>query len=301
MAYILVLDIGGTFIKSSVAEKSTGELIAGTGYEVPTCADGTSDGFFNALRKTVDHARNSHSDLRGVSVCIPGPFDYTNGISLMEHKFSSIHGKSLTPFFMSMGLPVVYLHDSTAFLLGELRYGAALGYSSPLGIMLGTGFGFALASGGRICVSEDQRPSVRMWSKPYGDGIVEDYVSRRAIRALYKRRSGCDDDPDVKEIGTLADDGDIVAQSVFAEIGVHIGRIISTCIPVEAYDCLVLGGQISRSHHFIIPGILEAISCPVFPARHISDAALRGAVGYFLQGKAASVQTMTEAEALRLH
>lgn len=294
----LVLDIGGTFIKSALAEWGSGALVQGTEYEIPTCADDINGEIFNSLKKTVEHARAFGHVVEKASVCIPGPFDYTNGISLMQHKFSAISHTSLTPFFRSMGLSVVYLHDSTAFLLGELMYGAAHSYIAPLGIMLGTGFGFAMASYGQIYISEDQRPTIRMWNKPYGDGIVEDYVSRRAIRAIYQSISGSLDELDVKEIGSMAEQGDSVAQSVFWKVGWHIGMILTSYIPEYSYDCVVLGGQIARSYKFIIPGITESISRPVFPAAHISDAALRGAAGYLLRGKDVSVQVVSEAQVL---
>lgn len=298
MNCILVLDIGGSFIKSALASQTDGLLLPGTEFMTPTHSNGLKSEFLASLSETVRHARQFGHEVSCASVCIPGPFDYDNGVALMQHKFRAIYQESLTSEFQSMGLSVVYLHDSTAFLLGELRYGAAKDFRSPVGVMLGTGFGFAMAHEGKVCVSADQRPSVRLWDKPYEDGIVEDYVSQRAIRTLYQAYSGCAEIPEVREIGTLADAGDRVAQSVFHTVGEHIGKILLRYIPAGIFDCLVLGGQIARSYEFIIPDIQRSIPVPVFPALHISDAALRGAAGYFLQGKNNSIQIMTEMEAL---
>lgn len=298
MACIVVMDIGGTFIKSALSDAQTGRVMLETVYEVPTNANGGSEAFFASLLQVLDHARSYSQELVGVSLCIPGPFDYEKNISHMEHKFSAIYNRSLDPFFAEQKLPVVSLHDSTAFLLGEVYYGAAQGYASAMGVMLGTGFGFSMASGGKVLVSEDQRPSVKLWNKPYEQGIVEDYVSSRAMRVWYQTFSDYPYELDVKEIGIRAESGEKLAQQLFEEVGRHIGRIIKQYIPSTSYECLVLGGQIARSHQFIIPGILESLSCPVVPAKFISSAALWGAGSYRLRGKSASVQIVSEQEVL---
>lgn len=299
MACMLVMDIGGTFIKSALADQATGILVENSMLETASNSDKCREDFFTSMQVVITHARSFGYTITGVSVSIPGPFDYERGIALMKHKFQAIYQESLTPFFAKEGLPVVYLHDSTAFLLGEMRYGAAKKYKAPAAIMLGTGFGFSMASEGRVCIGEDQRPSVPMWNKPFGEGVVEDSVSRQAIRDLYRTCSGCQDNVDVKEIGTRADAGNLQAQQLFFEVGKSIGSIITSYIPDDRFDCLVLGGQISRSHSFIIPGIQKMISKPIFPARHISSAALRGAAAYLLQGKATSVVVVPEHEVLK--
>lgn len=298
MAYSIVMDIGGTFIKSALADDVTHHIMEETLFSVPTNAESTIEEFFFSLESIVQHARTYDPDVSAASICIPGPFDYERGVSLMQHKFRALYQQSITPFFASQGLGVVYLHDSTAFLLGEMRFGSAKGFSSPLGIMLGTGFGFALARGSLVLVSEDQRPSVKMWNKQYKDGIVEDYVSSAALRAYYKTLKGLDREIEVKEIGEKADAGDPYSVQVFEQTGLHIASIIRSYIPTDRYDCIVLGGQIARSHRYIIPSLGAACSVPVLCASHIASAALWGAAAYLYEGKDACVKTLSEAQAL---
>lgn len=294
MGYSVVMDIGGTFIKSALADDATHCIVEQSIYSVPTNAEGSAKDFFSSLENIVQHARTFDHHLSAASVCIPGPFDYERGISQMQHKFQSIYMQSVTPFFASQGLSVVYLHDSTAFLLGEMRFGSAKGFSAPLGIMLGTGFGFSIASDHAVLISEDQRPSVKMWNKQYREGIVEDYVSSRALRASYKELKGLEAEIEVKEIGEKADSGDPLAQQVFEKVGSDIGLILQSYIPSERYDCIVLGGQIARSHQYIIPSLAAKCSAPVFCSQHILTAALWGAAAYLYEGKESCVKVASE-------
>jgi glucokinase len=91
-------------------------------------------------------ALNLSSDLAGIAVAVPGPFDYSNGVSWLQHKFASWFGinvrRHLAIRFGVDEKDILFLNDADAFLFGELRDSFA---PRAAGITLGTGVGDAFA------------------------------------------------------------------------------------------------------------------------------------------------------------
>lgn len=233
---MLVLDIGGSFIKYGLADKK-GDLLPGSTGQIPSDANGAYEHFLDVLRKVIALNREK-ADFSTASVSIPGPFDYFNGISRMQHKFTALYGKSISGPFNEAGLEVSYLHDSTAFLLGEVSEKDG---SSPMGVMLGTGLGFAMMRDGKICVNRAQTPALAVWNMPWKDGIAEDYVSQRALMKPYGGEKS------VREIADLARNGDEKAMATFRNTGRELSEMLAVIMDQLGCTGLVLGGQISKS------------------------------------------------------
>lgn len=290
---ILTLDVGGTFIKYALMLQ-TGEPVADTVAQAPAGSGLQTADALEAFREVVRAAdrlaRARGLRIEGVAIAFPGPFDYDRGIPLMEHKFQSLYGVSLTPAVNAAlpGVPVVYLHDSTAFLLGEAVYGAARGVYNPAGIMLGTGLGFACMRDGRVCVLNDQRPAVRIWNRPYRDGIVEDVLSARGISARYRALTG--EERSAKEIAQLADAGQAEAIAVYRETGELIREILGPVLEDLKSGMLVVGGQVARSARLFLP--YAGLNIPVAPAADLDAAALKGACAYYQLGRERTVRIL---------
>ncbi len=267
---ILALDCGGSSIKAAVVREK--DILDTRLFAFP--GDSREDllGTFRAAAewgKTYGASR--------ISAACPGPFDYTNGVSRMVHKWQSIKDVALVPVLNEVlpDAPVRFLHDSTAFLLGEAWDGAAETMNSPVGVMLGTGFGYALMQDRKVLLDQTQSPWVRMWCQPFQGGIVEDAVSTRAIRKDYLEATG--KELEVREIADLAHAGDETAIAVFAKMGRLFGEVLREKLP-EWVDGVVLGGRISLSADLFVPYAQSPV--PIIPARHVDDAALRGIAVY---------------------
>ncbi len=282
---VLALDVGGTSVKLALAD--TGGLpIRGTVGQLDFDAGGTKEEILAAFRQAALEGRRMAETagltLLGLGVAFPGPFDFDLGMSRMAHKMPAIKDVPLTPVFQGAAgeLPVRYLHDSTAYLLGEASSGAAAGASSPALTMLGTGFGFAYMRDGRVRVTRSQRPHIALWNAPFLSGTVEDYVSRRAIRARYAALAGAENPPDVLDIACKARAGEVAAIDTFYQAGQLLASILRPVLQALACDILVVGGQIARSADLFLRAVESGLDIPVRVARHLDDAALRGAARY---------------------
>ena len=94
---IVLLDIGGTFVKSSLGIAGKG-AVEGTFMSTPISSNGTAEEITEAFRTAVSgqirRAAEEGFAIEAVCAALPGPFDYKKGIFLMKHKFAAVYGVS---------------------------------------------------------------------------------------------------------------------------------------------------------------------------------------------------------------
>lgn len=273
MGKLLVLDIGGTYIKYGLADGS-GALLPDSVRQTPSCAEGSAEDFLGILRRILEEAQR-HDTLQGACACIAGPFDFYCGVSLMKHKFQGLYGRSLRPPFEEKGVAVSFLHDSTAFMLGEYGDGSLQGESNACCVMLGTGLGFAWIREGKVCVDKNQAPALALWKTPYLDGIAEDYVSTRALQRYYGEAIS------IKEMAGLARSGNERAREAFLTAGHHLSLMMTEIIEKLGCAKFALGGQIAKSADLF----RLRLPVPWAVTKHPDDAALLGVCRYAALGK----------------
>ncbi len=292
-AHCLSLDVGGTFIKEGIMDGDCAPL-PGSVRQIPVNSLGDAptilEAFDAALCMGMEDARAKGVILDRISVSIPGPFNYPQGISRMRHKFASIENYSLREHFVSVvgDLPIVFLHDGVAFMLGECFFGAGKSALRPVGVMLGTGFGFTTLQQGKVSVNEVGTPALSLYARLFRDGVTEDYISSRAIRARYAAKRPEKGNPDVRTICEYARCGDQEAIATMEETGALLAEALAPHLEALRCDRVIVGGQIARSMDLLMPGFLGRCRVPICTAAWLEDAALRGAA-YFAQNERSDV------------
>lgn len=228
----ILLDVGGTFIKCS------------DGRSVPVDSNGPQEGIVSALKEACFGAGATPDTDLQIRAAVPGPFNYATGQFLMKHKFASLYGEHFADL---IGIPrgnCRFAHDVICMLLGEKPT------CNTAIIALGTGLGFAMYIDGKILENELGSPKMALYNKPFRDGILEDYASKRGILRLYGRN-----DLPVKEIGAKAIAGERNAIDAFAQMGSILGESVATMLKEYRIETLLLGGQISKGSQLFIPSI----------------------------------------------
>lgn len=250
---VLVYDVGGSHVSAAVCLGRAYRLSPVV--SAPHPPEQTSDAFIRLLYSLGVQVCSGNVAVSGAELAVPGPFDFAAGVSRMRHKLPYLYGVELRcPLAERFGWQpsrIHFLHDAAAFLLGEIGAGAARGVSRAVGITLGTGIGSAFAVDGRV-VTEGAGvpPGGEIWNLPYEGGIVEDFISTRAIQRSYKQRTGVP--TDVAAIAAIAAaDPDAVA--AFTVFGRHLGLALRMTLSTFAPDAVVIGGGISRSAHLFLP------------------------------------------------
>lgn len=263
----LLLDVGGTFVKSVVATYD-GTIIADTESSAPIDSDGPradiERSFASVISQGNKMAESKGYTLAGVGIAFPGPFDYESGISYMTHKFAALEKVSVRDMFRSFpeignDKPVIFMHDVTAAVLGELRFGAGQAFKNVAVVTLGTGLGFAHAINGEIQYAEGGEPSVSLYNRPYRGEMLEDFASKRGFLRSYAEVRGVAN-PDtltVAEIGGMCAKGDKEALQSFYNVGALLATELKPLIKEFNIECLLFGGQISRSFTYFEPALAQ--------------------------------------------
>lgn len=247
------VDIGGTHITCAAVNRSTGSVEPGTlsreicGHQA--AAEETIRCWAAALNATV--SKLNASEIAGIGFAIPGPFDYRNGISRMQHKFAGLYGlhipTALHPLLTTGNqLPMRFLNDATAFAVGEAWVGQGRGFRKVVVITLGTGFGSAFVDDGvPVVAREDVPPEGCLWHLPFKDGIADAYFSTGWFVQAYENRTG----RKVEGVKTLMDQhtGDVVAQQLFSEFGHNLASCLAPWLKSFGAEMLVIGGNIGHA------------------------------------------------------
>lgn len=238
---ILVLDVGGTTLTAAVV---VGDGVVGDPVRDSSSESEDAATILDRFAATLERARAGWSVASAV-VAMPAPFDYERGVSLMEHKFAALHGVDVgAALSTETGLRVQFVNDAQAAALGgwiELGRPKA----TVAMITLGTGVGSGLIVDGR------PRGHNELWSAPYLDGIVEDYVSSGALREVFERRTGRA--VSVADVAALADAGDIAAASDFASYGAHLGAAVAGYFADVSLESISVSGGLTAAWHLIEP------------------------------------------------
>lgn len=218
--YALVYDVGGSHISAALCARGTYSLHGLTRAPLPDHESGT--GHFSAasfvrlihtLGETAANAAGiDRTSIAGACLAMPGPFDYENGISHMQHKLQSLLNfdlkSALATRFHWQPAQLRFVNDAAAFTLGESGAGAGKSYSRVVGLTLGTGIGAAFAIENKIANSPPGNPEGvpvggEMWNLPYNGATVEDFVSTRFLRHHYQELTGLE--AEVAEVAAIAD------------------------------------------------------------------------------------------------
>jgi glucokinase len=259
---VLVYDVGGSHISAAVFDREdcTVEGVVTEGYP----SEQNIDTFLNVFHSLGTRAARGQTDIPGVSIAMPGPFDYERGVSWIQHKLAYLYGfdlrRGLAARLGKREAGIRFLNDGAAYLLGEITAGSAQGVCRAVAITLGTGIGSAFAVDGHV-VREGTGvpPGGEIWNLPYLGGILEDQISTRAIRQSYESRAGVD--REVADIAACAAE-DAIAGEVFSDFGRTLGTGLRTVLDAFSPQVIVLGGGISRSAQLFLCAAQAELETP---------------------------------------
>lgn len=257
MSVVLGVDIGGSHITAALVDLVSRTVIPGSRKRKLVDSKASAEQILNNWSEVINESFDEMpTATRKVGIAMPGPFNYIEGISLIEEqdKFRSLLGMNIK-LLLAEQLNVVpesirFMNDAACFLQGEVFCGAARGYDRVLGLTLGTGLGSAISYNG---MADD----ADLWNAPFKEGIAEDYLSTRWFVKQYfdmsrKEISG------VRELTESADPTHI--KLLFDTFGTHLGQFLVQYIEKYDAEAVVLGGNISHALHHFRSSLLEVLS-----------------------------------------
>ncbi|MCQ2796393.1 MAG: hypothetical protein MJ213_03705, partial [Bacilli bacterium] len=207
-----------------------------------------------------------------IGVSMPGPFDFTNGISYMDFKLPSIYKMNVKNFFASIfpNAKILFVHDAVAFSLGALEEKPALKNQRAVAIMLGTGLGYGYLDHGCVLVDKDKNTYPCLGRELYLDTgkVIEEFASASSL-IRFAKEAGYNFKY-VKDMAVEAKN-DKKLQDIFAKVGAYLADVMNRQQKNHPYTYIMIGGGASNVWHLLKEGF-EA-HCKI-PYQIISDSTM---------------------------
>jgi glucokinase len=283
-------DVGGSHISCAAIDLIQGRVIAETEQRAPVNNGGSAAEIFRqwALALNASIAALPAESPVGIGFAMPGPFDYRDGISKMQHKFSGIYGENIPAVLqglLSTPLPMRFLNDAIAFAAGEAWLGQGSGYERVVAITLGTGFGSAFVEAGAPVTERADVPQQGcLWHLPFEQGIADDYFSTRWLVQAYEQETGRSL-PHAKAVADACPT-DAIAQRLFERFGENLARFIGPWLQRFRAEVLVMGGNITGAYAYFGPAYeqglqAQGLALPSLPSLLGEQAAMIGSARLF--------------------
>ncbi|MEO5650390.1 MAG: ROK family protein [Ginsengibacter sp.] len=252
------VDIGGTHVTVCLVDINKGELLK---YSLVRTQVDPSLAKKDIIHIWANAIRESYRKIRmpvgKIGIAMPGPFDYEKGISYIRglHKFDHLYGENVKDLLADelgvRAVNILMINDASAFLLGELKCGAGLGFHNLVGITLGTGLGSASFFDGKIHETD-------LWNIPYKEGQAEDYISARWLIDTYENYTN-EKIPGVKLIADCVT-SDKNAGKVFEEFGKNLGKVLIQNYAHSSPELVIIGGNIAKAWDCFIPSVKHVLA-----------------------------------------
>lgn len=264
MKVYLMLDVGGTNIKAGVLSED-GVLWEDGIISFDAKSKGSREEIFQNFAGILDDLAEKLPEkeiqIEGIGMAFPGPFDYEQGISLMQglDKYDAIYGiriaEELKRYFpackngalLMETRQFLFLHDVEAFAVGESHYGSGRDCERVMYLCIGTGAGSAFTRRREILKGEDGTvpPNGWIFATPFLESTVDDHLSVRGLSSLSRRAFG--EAKNGKELYELCKEGNQTALAVYQEFGSWLQAAMLPFLDTFRPDGFVLGGQLSKS------------------------------------------------------
>lgn len=283
MQNIIGIDIGGSHITMAQVDPAKREIIASTYVREHVDSFGSRETIFSSWVSAVEKVTEGLAkENLLIGIAMPGPFDYENGISLMQQgKFIDIYQinikEELAERLAVSEQQIHFVNDAGAFLEGEVFGGCVQDCNRIFGITLGTGLGTAFYDG-TAATDED------LWDSPFRNSISEDYLATRWFVHRYKELTG----QEISGTKELLDKPQDIQTEILDEYADSFAEFIVKYISPYQPEVLVIGGNIAKMYPYFEERLHKNLSednidLPVRISAIFEDAAILGAAGYALK------------------
>lgn len=231
-----------------------------------------------------------------IGIGIPGSLSPVTGL-VRNANSQALNGRTLKQDLEALlGRAVRISNDANCLAMSEAADGAGAGYRTVFAVIIGTGTGAGIVSGGRILdgpnatggewghvplpwMRAEEFPGPRCWCGLHG--CLETFLSGPALAA------DCDGAGarDASGLPARAASGDQRAQAALVRHSDRLARALAMIANILDPDVIVLGGGLSNMAHLYrdIPGLMarhgfgDVARTPVLQAKHGDSSGVFGA------------------------
>lgn len=266
--YAVGIDIGGTHITAAIIDIISMKLIDFSlhkeSFDSNLPVNQVMSIWEKVIRISVENSKVK--EIKGLAVCMPGPFDYTNGLCWIkdQSKYEHFYGLNVRYLFqgslnLSSEFPILFENDAVCFGKGEVFKDATNLSKKVMAVTLGTGLGACFIDKGVSIVLGELVPADgEIYNIPFKESIAEDYVSARGLLSAYKSITGKNLHNGL-ELFNLAVAEDQVAIKVFEEMGENLAEVTIPWLKKFEADSFIIGGKIANASRFFLESFNKKI------------------------------------------
>ncbi len=285
-AQLLVgIDLGGTKIEGVVIDAARPE-VALKRLRVPTDRDKGYDHILDRIGRLIDalNAACPEAANCAVGIATPGTWDPLTQ-TLRGSNTQCLNGRALRSDLAGrLGRSVSIENDANCFVMAEAALGAARGYETVFGIILGTGCGGALVANGHLL--RGRHGIAGEWGQlvvePGGDisphgtrGTLETYIAGPSLEDFYLRESGSR--RPLEEIAErVPEDG--AARLTMERLADYFTKGLAAIVDIFDPHAIVIGGGVGNCAMLYSQALRNRLSASIF-APSFEAAILRPALG----------------------
>ena len=262
------IDFGHSHVRVAVADLAH-RILCERERELPVDADplGSLDSAAELVRAMLESAGVGAMSVIGVGMGVPGPVDHRTGL---------VGSTSILPGWLGirageemgnrLGLPVAVDNDANLGALAEASWGAARDCANVAYIKASSGIGAGLVLGGRLHrgangtageIGHDIVDEAGPYCRCGNRGCLEAVAGGNAIIEVLSR--GRPEPLTLGQVLDLAEDGDLAARRVLAEVGRQIGVAAAKLCNLVNPDKVVLGGLLGRAGEVVLEPMRESV------------------------------------------
>ncbi|MFZ4833789.1 sugar metabolism global transcriptional regulator Mlc [Rouxiella sp. Mn2063] len=246
----------------------------------------SSEPFLTRIITSIDQFFIRHQKklerLTAIAITLPGMIDAREGI-IQRMPFYEAEGVPLGPALEAhTGLSVFVQHDIAAWTMAEALYGASRGFNNVIQVVIDHNVGAGVITGGRVLHSGSSSVVEMGHTQvdPYGKrcycgnhGCLETVASIDSILELVRHRlsltphSQLNHQPlTVESLCEAANQGDIMARDVIANVGHSVGRILAVMVNIFNPQKILIGSPLNAAKDILHPAIISCIQQQSLPA-----------------------------------
>ncbi|MES2064366.1 MAG: ROK family protein [Bacteroidota bacterium] len=269
---IIGIDLGATNVRGAVVED--GQVSAIEALQIKS--DGTVDEVLADIYLVIDKLL-THGGILAIGIGVPSIVDVEEGIVynvLNIPSWKEVHLKKTLQ--ARYNLPVYVNNDANCFAVGEYYYGKGKGYSSMIGLTMGTGLGAGVIINRHLYAGANCGAG-EFGFIPYEANLLE-YHASGSFFTITKGVNG-------QQVFQNAQKGDPEALSLYREFGKHVGYAIKMVMYTYDPQLIVLGGSARHGFEYFKTAMWDEIKTFAFPGSvekikiEISDLHNSGIIG----------------------
>lgn len=268
---VFAADLGGTKISAAVVSRR-GKILARVTERVDTASKSAPVFQIARLAEQLARPHRVHEAFEAGAVAVPGLVRRTG--TVWAPNLPGWESMPLrTRLERSLKIPFAIESDRNAAALGETWLGAARGKSDAVMLILGTGIGAGIISGGKIIRGAHELSGCAGWlvvNDSYSNevkhvGQLEAFtagpgIARTAASHIKTGANGAlgmysPEDVTSRDVAEAARDGDPEALSIFENAGKMLGRAVANIISMFDPEVIILGGGMAGAIDLFMPSL----------------------------------------------